>query len=701
MVIAGSNLKEDECKGLLTSVTCTPASPPPPPASDDVKLELGYYSYEDEERPGVLSEEPEKQIGSFRLLVWMTINIVATVAIVFTNKSILSNASFRNSQVSFAAYHFTITGLTLWLASRPFCGWFEPKHVSPYRILHLVAAMCIQVIFQNLALAYSSVIFHQLARLLLTPATALLNFALFQSSIPRAAFLPLVLLCTGVGIVSYFDSLPSAQGNDTTTPEGIFFALSGVCASALYTVLVGRYHKKLEMSSMQLLLNQAPVSAAVLLCVVPWMETFPEVSAVPGSLWTSILASGIFACLVNLSQFYIIDAAGPVTSTVIGQLKTCIIVGLGWVLSDHEILRQSIAGILMALTGMSLQLSFALAIVLLLSYLFHLDVLPTDYETPFRDHYARTLSARDLLARPLSQDLTTIPKLIHQTWFPAGSNMSDDAQTWVRTMRSQNADWEYVLWDDETNRMLVEQYFPWFLTDYNRLPKEIHRADVVRNLYMYLFGGMYADVDTEALRPVEPLFTGHSTTLAKHNQILSAGPRKNDHDCTQRGFVGHMAHKEGLDGPAAVPNGWMASPPGHPFWLLPVIHVIENPNGNGDGSVESLTGPGALGLMLHKYYEEFKDSSVRTHVCRTVRRWSPAWDLYCGPEGSEEEVGAKADKMVVLPRQQIYPYSWADDKHPACLAAWGNPDFDPEECKRWIDVDEWPSYFITYCTHSW
>nr|XP_001390181.2 hypothetical protein ANI_1_1206034 [Aspergillus niger CBS 513.88] len=240
------------------------------------------------------------------------------------------------------------------------------------------------------------------------------------------------------------------------------------------------------------------------------------------------------------------------------------------------------------------QLSFALAIVLLLSYLFHLDVLPTNYETPFKDHYARTLSARDLLARPLSQDLTTIPKLIHQTWFPAGSNMSDDAQTWVRTMRSQNADWEYVLWDDETNRMLVEQYFPWFLTDYNRLPKEIHRADVVRNLYMYLFGGMYADVDTEALRPVEPLFTSHFTTLARHNQILSSGPRKIDHDCTQRGFVGHMAHKEGLDGPAAVPNGWMASPPGHPFWLLPVIHVIENPNGNGDGSVESLTGPGAL-----------------------------------------------------------------------------------------------------------
>ncbi|PYH88279.1 TPT-domain-containing protein [Aspergillus ellipticus CBS 707.79] len=244
------------------------------------------------------------------------------------------------------------------------------------------------------------------------------------------------------------------------------------------------------------------------------------------------------------------------------------------------------------------QLSVVLATTLTFFYLFRLNLLPSDYEMPFHTPYARSLSARDLLARPLSSDLTTIPKVIHQTWFPAGSNMSENAQAWVDTMRAQNPDWEYVLWDDETNRMLVEQYFPWFLTDYLRLPKEIHRADVVRNLYMYLFGGMYADVDTEALRPVEPLFTGHATSLDKHTRILSSGPSNKNKDTTQRGFVGHMAHKPGLDGPAAVPNGWMASPPGHPFWLLPVIHVIENPNGNGDGSVESLTGPGALADML-------------------------------------------------------------------------------------------------------
>jgi mannosyltransferase OCH1-like enzyme len=99
------------------------------------------------------------------------------------------------------------------------------------------------------------------------------------------------------------------------------------------------------------------------------------------------------------------------------------------------------------------------------------------------------VSARSLLSRPISKDPVKIPKIIHQTWFPAGSNMSERAQSWVQTMREQNPDWEWVLWDDETNNLLVQTYFPWFWDIYSGLPKEILRADLVRNFYMYLFGG--------------------------------------------------------------------------------------------------------------------------------------------------------------------------------------------------------------------
>ncbi|RLL96551.1 hypothetical protein CFD26_105444 [Aspergillus turcosus] len=343
------------------------------------------------------------------------------------------------------------------------------------------------------------------------------------------------------------------------------------------------------------------------------------------------------------------------------------------------------------------------AIIILLLFYFHSTVVPLESPSRLTSHFskpsmAREVSARSLLARPISQDPVTIPKIIHQTWFPAGSNMSERAQAWVQTMRKQNADWEWVLWDDETNNMLVQTYFPWFWDIYAGLPQEILRADIARNLYMYLFGGMYADVDTEALIPVEPLFTGHGTSLASHHKTLSSVPPSRS-PLVQRAFLGRMAHSDDVMASAAVPNGWMASPPGHPFWLMNIVFLMEHPEGTGDGSVEGLTGPGVLSLMIKHYNENFKNESLRRHVCDRVRQRQPSWSIFCEEEYVHNE--RLRDALILLPRQQIYPFSWVDDKNSVCLAAFNNPEFDPDECKRLMDVDAWPSYFITYCTHSW
>lgn len=45
--------------------------------------------------------------------------------------------------------------------------------------------------------------------------------------------------------------------------------MMGVVASSLYTVWIQWYHEKLECSSMQLLMNQAPISVLVMLYVIP------------------------------------------------------------------------------------------------------------------------------------------------------------------------------------------------------------------------------------------------------------------------------------------------------------------------------------------------------------------------------------------------------------------------------------------------
>ncbi len=65
----------------------------------------------------------------------------------------------------------------------------------------------------------------------------------------------------------------------------------------------------------------------------------------------------------------------------------------------------------------------------------------------------------------------------------------------------------------------------------------------VRPFYMHRHGGMYADLDMEALRDLTPLLDGATGPVLA---ALSANWT--------------LRHN--------IPNAWMASPPGHPFWQV-------------------------------------------------------------------------------------------------------------------------------------
>ena len=61
--------------------------------------------------------------------------------------------------------------------------------------------------------------------------------------------------------------------------------------------------------------------------------------------------SGGFASLINISQFFIIAQTGPVSSTVVGHVKTCSIVALGWATSGRAIGDKSVLGVMVAIGG--------------------------------------------------------------------------------------------------------------------------------------------------------------------------------------------------------------------------------------------------------------------------------------------------------------------------------------------------------------
>ncbi|KAJ8132853.1 hypothetical protein O1611_g771 [Lasiodiplodia mahajangana] len=275
--------------------------------------------------------EPPSQASLAWASFWIVVNTLATIGIVFTNKAIFSDPSLKLAQLTFAAFHFFMTWLLLYTLSRPRFAYFVPRRTTIREVIPLSIAMSLNVILPNLSLAYSSITFYQVARILLTPTVATMDFFVYHTTLPRNAIAALVPACIGVGVVSYYDSLPTDDANvKSTSSLGVFFAFSGIFASSLYT---------------------APVSAFLLLYVIPFVDTFPTWSQVPTNRWLMIIMSGMFAALINLSQFFIIGQTGPVSSTVVGHLKTCLIVALGWAASGRSVGDRSIIGVFVAVGG--------------------------------------------------------------------------------------------------------------------------------------------------------------------------------------------------------------------------------------------------------------------------------------------------------------------------------------------------------------
>ena len=156
-------------------------------------------------------------------------------------------------------------------------------------MLPLAISMCLNIILMNFSLAVSTITFYQIARILLTPVTALLNFLFYRKSLPRKAVIALIPMCIGVAIISYYEPKPQSSKVASIGFFAVLLALVSVVVSAVYTIWVAAYQRKYEINGFQLLYNQAPISAVILLYVIPFTDKFPMITEVPGNKWGLIL----------------------------------------------------------------------------------------------------------------------------------------------------------------------------------------------------------------------------------------------------------------------------------------------------------------------------------------------------------------------------------------------------------------------------
>ena len=102
-------------------------------------------------------------------------------------------------------------------------------------------------------------------------------------------------------------------------------------------------------------------------------------------------------------------------------------------------------------------------------------------------------------------------EIIHQTW--KTRTVPDHLKKFVESWKKFNPDWEWRMWNDKDNRNLVLVHFPEYLPMYDNLKKSIMRADVIRYFILWKFGGLYADLDFEALQPMDTLLADSKDQL--------------------------------------------------------------------------------------------------------------------------------------------------------------------------------------------
>lgn len=231
--------------------------------------------------------EPKKTASRYIDALWIALNTLATIGVVFMNKqcvpycrhstsedfgsystSTLSDPQLRKSQIMIAAWHFSATFLVLLASTYRKWRLFKAVRLPVLKILPLSGLFAGFLILNNLSLANNSVGFYQLSKILTTPSVVLINFVLFRKYISQDKLLAVSITCVGVGLVS----VESVRTNSF----GTVVASAAFILTACYQIWIGKKLVDLEVDAPQLLLNQSATAVCLLIPVSYLFDEYPD-----------------------------------------------------------------------------------------------------------------------------------------------------------------------------------------------------------------------------------------------------------------------------------------------------------------------------------------------------------------------------------------------------------------------------------------
>jgi hypothetical protein len=168
-----------------------------------------------------------------------------------------------------------------------------------------------------------------------------------------------------------------------------------------------------------------------------------------------------------------------------------------------------------------------------------------------------------------------------------------------------------------------------------------------------------------------------------------------DHTPHQLAVFGRMGND--TTSPNSIPNAWMASTPGHPFFLLPLLsaraevaksrNLLQRPWYDWP-SAEQMTGPVPLREAILRYEKS------RQGLGRRATR------LAAGGPFAPYRVGELEHGVVVMDEQWVYPFDWQKGEEVRGVCSAEQDGFDAERCKEVLRTEEKGSVSVTYWSHT-
>ena len=192
-----------------------------------------------------------------------------------------------------------------------------------------------------------------------------------------------------------------------------------------------------------------------------------------------------------------------------------------------------------------------------------------------------------LLKKNISFMKEEIPKQIFLTFKFDLNNLPQKIKDNIENTKSLNPGYEIRYYSDSDAEKFINENFPEYMDDYNTLIPGAYKADLLRLLLLYKYGGVYNDIGHVYLEPISKIIFQNDTLLVCKDQVLQGLPS----------FYLH--------------NALIASSPNHQMIKKAIDVIIENVRNKfyGNSALEP-TGPGAFGKAFNLYFERKEDEPI-------------------------------------------------------------------------------------------